>query len=434
VVDPGSYLFKCGVAGDDRPRVSVPSVLGSSEKGIRLGRSELARYEQDETVQMKETVVNGKIVHWNSLEALLRYGENGLLGEMAKDDSTLEKRYLFAEGHEMDAAGRERLCELMFEKFGASSMFASNVAPLSLYACARSSGVVLDVGSDLATATVVTDGFIQRDSVQAIPLAGKLLSQTVLSRLEGDRKLVVRPSFTYTKQVKEDGSVVTKPVDAPCHPSFAQYWKLDVADQVVRDLCSVSEKPLKVKKGAKTKEENGQVEDGEEGAPQDAMEVEEQVEKTLPEKGNQVLEENEYMLPDGTIVSDAKTFGREIGDLLLDPSPLGRHDLPCGVAELILKSAAAIQSTESRRDLLANVVLCGGVSTIPGLSSRVAAEVVARMRGFKSRLIMSGLQECTYNAWIGGSILGTLTQLNDMWTSKEDYAEHGPKALSRKCP
>jgi actin-related protein len=37
-------------------------------------------------------------------------------------------------------------------------------------------------------------------------------------------------------------------------------------------------------------------------------------------------------------------------------------------------------------------------------------------------------------AWLGGSIVASLGSFHDMWVSKQEYAEHGPGIVDRKCP
>ena len=38
-----------------------------------------------------------------------------------------------------------------------------------------------------------------------------------------------------------------------------------------------------------------------------------------------------------------------------------------------------------------------------------------------------------YSVWIGGSILGSLGSFQQMWISKQEYDESGPKIVHRKC-
>jgi actin-related protein len=41
--------------------------------------------------------------------------------------------------------------------------------------------------------------------------------------------------------------------------------------------------------------------------------------------------------------------------------------------------------------------------------------------------------ERKYSAWIGGSILASLSTFPDIWISKAEYDESGPAIVHRKC-
>jgi actin len=38
-----------------------------------------------------------------------------------------------------------------------------------------------------------------------------------------------------------------------------------------------------------------------------------------------------------------------------------------------------------------------------------------------------------YGAWIGGSILASLSTFQPMWISRDEYDEFGPSIVNRKC-
>lgn len=38
-----------------------------------------------------------------------------------------------------------------------------------------------------------------------------------------------------------------------------------------------------------------------------------------------------------------------------------------------------------------------------------------------------------YSAWIGGSILGSLSTMDSMYITIDEYADHGGKIVNQKC-
>ena len=41
--------------------------------------------------------------------------------------------------------------------------------------------------------------------------------------------------------------------------------------------------------------------------------------------------------------------------------------------------------------------------------------------------------EPDHAAWVGASMLGSLSVMSQMWVSKEEYDETGPLIVNRKC-
>lgn len=69
---------------------------------------------------------------------------------------------------------------------------------------------------------------------------------------------------------------------------------------------------------------------------------------------------------------------------------------------------------------------------IPGLADRLQKEVtLLAPAGTKVRIVAP--PERKYSTWIGGSIIGSLSTFQQMWISKQEYAENGPNIVNRKC-
>lgn len=72
-----------------------------------------------------------------------------------------------------------------------------------------------------------------------------------------------------------------------------------------------------------------------------------------------------------------------------------------------------------------------------GMVERVNRELVedpAICGGQKVRLLaVPGSSERRYSTWVGGSILSSLSSFQAAWCSREEYEEHGPAVVQRKC-
>ena len=86
-----------------------------------------------------------------------------------------------------------------------------------------------------------------------------------------------------------------------------------------------------------------------------------------------------------------------------------------------------------RKDLLSNIVLCGGASLISGLSQRLTKELMEMVpSNYKVKIISNLPIERQHSTWIGGSILSICGTFNPMWITKKEYEEYGAATLIRE--
>ena len=138
--------------------------------------------------------------------------------------------------------------------------------------------------------------------------------------------------------------------------------------------------------------------------------------------------EKTYELPDGSII----TVGSErfrCPEVLFQPSFVGKeasgiHDT---TFQLIMKCDVDI-----RKNLYANVVLSGGTTMFSGVGERMAKELTA-LAPFTMKIKVAAPPERKYSVWIGGSILSSMSTLQQMWISNVEYDESVPTIMYRKC-
>lgn len=139
------------------------------------------------------------------------------------------------------------------------------------------------------------------------------------------------------------------------------------------------------------------------------------------------LEKN-YELPDGTIVQVGDERFRT-PEALFQPELLGQE--ADGVHTLLYNSIQQCD-VDIRRDLYDNIVFSGGTTMYKGLKERIKKEMT-QLAPASVRVKIVAPEERKYSVWIGGSILSSLTSFSDMWITKEEFDESGPKIVHRKC-
>ena len=89
---------------------------------------------------------------------------------------------------------------------------------------------------------------------------------------------------------------------------------------------------------------------------------------------------------------------------------------------------------ELRQALASNVLVTGGGSLVPGLTSRFASELGRMLpQAFKPRVLTPGRLEQRFGVWMGGSVLSSLGTFQQLWISKAEYEEDGAGIVERRC-
>ncbi|UJR22566.1 hypothetical protein I4U23_025613 [Adineta vaga] len=142
------------------------------------------------------------------------------------------------------------------------------------------------------------------------------------------------------------------------------------------------------------------------------------------------LNENEknYQLPDGQIITIGKAC-IQCPEILFTPTLAGYNEL--GLVELLHDSIKKC-NVDLQHELYRRIVVSGGTTMCPGFSDRIEKELNILVPKV-SRIRTIGESQRLYAAWIGGSILSSLSTFSSMLISKQDYDEFGPSIAHRKC-
>ncbi|KAF8483154.1 actin 1 [Gautieria morchelliformis] len=136
--------------------------------------------------------------------------------------------------------------------------------------------------------------------------------------------------------------------------------------------------------------------------------------------------EKSFELPDGRSI----TIGNErfrAPEALFQPSFLGL-DAP-GIHETTYNSILKCDG-DIRRGLYGNVVLSGGTTMYPCFADRMQKELTT-LSPSSTKVDIVAPPERNYSAWLGGSILASLSTFKTLWCSKQEYDESGPGIVHR---
>jgi len=372
VIDNGSLMIKAGFAGDDAPRAVFPSIVGRPRHTDAMDSKNWKDSYVGDEARSKLGILNIKNVI-----------QRGIVTDW--DDMEMiwyhtfynelrvapeEHPVLLTESPTNPRANREKMTEIMFESFNTPALYVAMQAALSLYASGRASGVVLEIGDGVTHAVPIYLGSVLHDAILRMDIGGRDLTGYLM-------KLLTQRGYSFTTSADRE---------------------------IVRDmkekLCYVSvDFDAEMSKAA---------------SPSDL--------------------EKSYVLPDGQII----TIGDErfrCPEVLFKPELLSedednRIEFP-GVHEMIYNSVMKCDA-DVRHDFYRNVILSGGTSLFNGIVDRMRKELLALAPpNWKTYIVAP--PERQYSAWIGGSILASLSTFEELCISKEDYDENGPAIVNRKC-
>ena len=138
-----------------------------------------------------------------------------------------------------------------------------------------------------------------------------------------------------------------------------------------------------------------------------------------------------FELPDGEVITLRDEKFR-CPELLFKPSLMGNlneYNIEDGIHKVCFDTISKCDF-EIHNLLHKGIVLSGGCTLLPGLERRLEKEVQGLVPTGTTVQVIAP-EHRKNSVWIGGSILGSLTTLKDMWVTKEQYADQGPSVIQK---
>lgn len=85
-----------------------------------------------------------------------------------------------------------------------------------------------------------------------------------------------------------------------------------------------------------------------------------------------------------------------------------------------------IDNEELKKIMCANIMLAGGTSMMPGLARRIKNELT----DFREGLIVSGDSQRYISAWIGASMISSMSTFNQILISRAMYMDSGEDRIA----
>ncbi|TMW68539.1 hypothetical protein Poli38472_006007 [Pythium oligandrum] len=411
VGDVGTRLSKFGLAGEDTPSLVTPSVVG--HKTVKAEDPSVSPYLVGDlfaarNVEVLRPMDACAVANWDAMEKIWKHAFENLHVDSKEHPVITSTPACFASDALANAAATdaEKYMEMMFEKFDVPCFYMAKDAVLDAFAFGRSSALIAEIGAGATRVVPVFDGYPLQRPAQHSTIGGDQLSEYLVQLVSQKTPAPeIRPRCCFTRKVNQHGKLdtallPTELITPPTMPtSYLQYMTSEVYRDMRETVCRASVTSLS--------------------------------EDKLQQLG--AADEQRYELPDGQVL----VLGREryqVGECLLQPELLETTKSESTAAlkglHRMLYDAVQLCDADIRRDMLSNIILCGGGSLLPGLTERLHNELSALVPStYKVRFTSVMKIERQFSCFIGGSILASLGSFQQLWVSRREYDEVGASRL-----
>ncbi|OMJ09200.1 Actin-like protein 6A [Smittium culicis] len=194
-------------------------------------------------MNVKKVVSSGTVLDWDAYERIISY--------VLKDHLHLnssEHPVLFSEPNWNDEESREKLTELMFEKFNVPGFFVSKSAALSAFGTGKSTALVVDSGGETTSAVPVYDGYVVQKGIVYQNIGGNYITKSIQEKYLGET-LDYLPVPLFEVKSKQNVEANCKPIYklrnlSGVTDSFRQYKTMQVVSDFKEMAFQVADLPF----------------------------------------------------------------------------------------------------------------------------------------------------------------------------------------------
>lgn len=196
VIDNGTAFMKAGFSGEEAPRTVFPTLVGTPSKVDQTLKNidKKEKFFGQESLQKlginnsSHPIEDGSIKNWDEMELLWHhtlYNELRIVPE--------EHNIILTDSPLNSKENREKMCEIMFEKFLTPGLFICSTSVMSTYSTGRTIGMVIDSGETVTNYVPVYEGFAFDHATIKSKIGGRDLTDYMI-KLILDRKVNIDTS------------------------------------------------------------------------------------------------------------------------------------------------------------------------------------------------------------------------------------------------
>lgn len=394
VVEPGSRWTRLGVAGE----VSAASVIESAV--ARNGDDSPLQFGDDihafsPTKEIYTPVIDGVVHDWDMAPELWRYQAAQLGMDISEQPLTLTEEVW------SPVEAKAKALECAFEQIQVPLFQLVKGPVCAAFASNCVTALVVELGAASVSVTPVIDGGVESKAAVHTRFAGDFIDATFISNLERQGVDIV-PSYQVKERVRglDAGQASPAKLGPKGTASFHSYQVSCLIADMKRVCAQVNPQPL---------------------------------------RGPEIRGVKRYEFPSGfnLLVGPERLLAAEA---LFRPalSTINGSSIPPntpGLSDLIYQSLGKVDaSSETSSNLISNIVLAGGTTSMQGLPRRIENDLLQMLPNYTPRFHLRGdhIAEHGSIVWSGASILASLGSYDGAWATKAYYDEVGAHQFVEK--
>uniref|UniRef100_A0AAQ4QC44 Zgc:101810 n=1 Tax=Gasterosteus aculeatus aculeatus TaxID=481459 RepID=A0AAQ4QC44_GASAC len=409
VCDNGTGFVKCGFAGSNFPDHIFPAMVGRPiiRSNTKVGNIEIKDLmvgdEASECRSMLEVsypMENGMVRSWEDMLHLWDH----TFGPGRLNIAPHECKILLTEPPMNPTKNREKIAEVMFEKYRFHGIYVAIQAVLTLYAQGLLTGVVLDSGDGVTHICPVYEGFSLPHLTRRLDIAGRDITRYLIKLL-----LLRGYAFNHTA----DFETVRMLKEELCYVGY----NVEQEQRLALETTYLVE--------TFTLPDGRQVRVGGErfGAPE-------------------ALFQPHLVNVEGAGVAELLFNTIQAADIDLRSEPPPHTHTHTHTQDSLSESPVYLLCFLCRADFYKHIVLSGGTTMYPGLPSRLEREIkqlyLERVldgdteKLSKFRIRIEDPPRRKHMVFLGGAVLANIMKDKEsFWLSRAEYEEKGPAALKK---
>lgn len=381
VLELGRHYTRCGFAGELAPRAVIKTSVEKSDG------QEVYLHQLTDVKELRYS--------------LGRFIEKIYFNQLAV--SPREKKIVIVESVFCKSIFRTILTDILFEQFNVPALLFVPDHLMALATLGRSTGLVVDLGSEEAVSIAIVDGVTLLDGTQFASLGARTLDSLILNHLISANPTLEK---SLTPNVLEDiriKSCFVAPYDRGIKLTENKIKKtMDRKHKFDRQVDLVNVSPIE------NEDDQYMLADEDSNSPATVF-YPISGQKTLSIPGN---------LREGVCEIFFEVFGHE-------------HSVTTMIIETILMAPI-----DCRRTLAENLLVIGGLANLPGFEHRLSKELqnISRYERFRRKIpekfkFHKSICPKNYVCWLGASIFCTPNSVELRSTTRDQWIKDGRKSF-----